>query len=1338
MAEAYRGLTIRIGGDVSGLTTALRTAERAVNSTASDIRKLNDALKLNPANMDAVTMKTGALANKATDLYSKLSTLKSGFDELSNTAAKSNLGNTIGDVAGSFDNVHMALQVVNEDYNALVKNLESSYRSITELSQQVGLDVVFNNKNNDLEEIRAAIDLIIEALPEAADKANGLYETVARLKPIFTSVRDELSDLGDADMLEKMKVDMVQVGQSASSTAESIREMQGLSSIGQSLEEANQRIQTLDVALEVAKEKFRNLDEALRLNPDNLELAEERMEALGDVTRLSNERIELLQNNLEAYRAAGIDRAVTSTKNVAQAAKQAEEAYAKALDAVSRLKSDIVELERTQRGLRRTVGESSEEYRKNAESIDETKRALKEAETAAENARKAMDTSHAEQEYQKLENTIIEAKNAEQQFGQEAELATNKAENAARGFTGVALTLATTLARYFSQASRAVTDAAREIDAAYRDLRKTTDATEAQYEALLDSAQRFSMTHVTSADQILEIEALGGQFGIEAEHLEEFAEAVSNIAVATDMSAEDAALRLGQMIEVLDDLNPDNVNNFADALVHLGNNFPATESTIMNIAQRISSIGGIAGMTTPEILAWSTALASTGQKSESAATALSNTIIQMQSAYEHGKDAMKDYADAVNIDLDRLYEAWETGPTEGLKLFIESLSKLGEGEEKESALVALEELGIDGIRQTQALLGLTQTVDTLNEALDASNEAWQGNGAASEEARKKAEGLSGKLSILENSLQVLAASLGDGLVPLVDIATDAVQGLVGVFSGLPDEVKTGIVAVGGLSTALTALTPILGILDKAGASFKKGFELVRDSLMGFTRSLISFGKSIPGVGGVVDVLNRALGPAGLLGTVGLLATAGVVLYNTYKDNHRLSASIAERTDTLRNALERTKPVIDRVDKSWQHEARSVSEMVDAAKDAYDAHVALAESIAETNESAQTNINRLGWAKTIIDEYANQSGLSADRQEQLKKAIEIVNAECGTQYSLVDALNGKIQDENGAYLDTTDAINEYIEAKQRAMQVDAYLTNQQNVFNQLIEDQTRYAEATQKVRELEEAGVTSGHEYYDALTAQSAAFRDIVSDTSVYNDLADSLYYLAGGEGDAAEEANHLSTNMTLVEGAFGKGSADVEGFMRALENAGISEEDFGRLSHETVQNLIMGYDNATGTIDGTREALEELGKAPTDVDVNVNVNGMDKARELSQLITNLPMFRNIDIRANYHSNRHENAAGGHVRRFATGAIFTGPTMTKHGLIGEAGAEYYDGDSIVPLTNTKYSKPFVDLLANGVVSRLGQNGNVYNIYFDNVRVNSDERITSAFETFMYEIARETDM
>lgn len=105
-----------------------------------------------------------------------------------------------------------------------------------------------------------------------------------------------------------------------------------------------------------------------------------------------------------------------------------------------------------------------------------------------------------------------------------------------------------------------------------------------------------------------------------------------------------------------------------------------------------------------------------------------------------------------------------------------------------------------------------------------------------------------------------------------------------------------------------------------------------------------------------------------------------------------------------------------------------------------------------------------------------------------------------------------------------------------------------------------------------------------------------------------------------------------------------------------------------------------------------------------------------------PLHGVIDIVQNiFGGGGNGNARGGVVARgHATGAIFTKPTwISPTDYIGEAGAEYYDGTNIVPLTNRRYSQPFADIIADSVVRRWGSERNARSVV-QNVTQNIYER------------------
>ena len=97
--------------------------------------------------------------------------------------------------------------------------------------------------------------------------------------------------------------------------------------------------------------------------------------------------------------------------------------------------------------------------------------------------------------------------------------------------------------------------------------------------------------------------------------------------------------------------------------------------------------------------------------------------------------------------------------------------------------------------------------------------------------------------------------------------------------------------------------------------------------------------------------------------------------------------------------------------------------------------------------------------------------------------------------------------------------------------------------------------------------------------------------------------------------------------------------------------------------------------------------------------------------------KSIEVTTNYRSTgstAQPKAAGAIVRRFAEGAIFTKPTLTDVGLVGEDGAEamYSNGrdTGIFPLTNRRFTGPFASEIASQVAGMTERRGDaiVFNV------------------------------
>ena len=82
MAVTYKGLTIKFGGDTTGLQSALKQIQSETRKTNSDLREINKSLNFNPGNTVLLEQKVRALNNAYNDTKSKLDAYKQALQQL--------------------------------------------------------------------------------------------------------------------------------------------------------------------------------------------------------------------------------------------------------------------------------------------------------------------------------------------------------------------------------------------------------------------------------------------------------------------------------------------------------------------------------------------------------------------------------------------------------------------------------------------------------------------------------------------------------------------------------------------------------------------------------------------------------------------------------------------------------------------------------------------------------------------------------------------------------------------------------------------------------------------------------------------------------------------------------------------------------------------------------------------------------------------------------------------------------------------------------------------------------------------------------------------------------
>ena len=1244
MAETYKGLTIRFGGDTSKLTAALRAAKQAASETQRQLSAVNKAMRFDGGNLGSAKTQLKLLSNRAEDLGAQLSVTTRAYHELGDIHATGTTM-TVRELASQTENAGLAARQALDRYNAVDAALEKVYSSINKAASSAenfgrGFDI--RNEEN--------IESTAEALRDLGIITDSEYQSLIQLRGVWQQAFDENEAAKQVAEFERLDVSTQTLTAEIGGLARQMNEVKLPTGASESFESTRAAVERIDNASKVLADDLKAADEAMRLDPTSVEAAQRKMGDLAQLSDLSARKAELLGTELSSLKDRGIDRVAESMENVNVSVEQAKANYAEVNSELSKAKGELSELLSAQRKLEQAGDTSSDNYRSLSVEITRASGEVEDLADRAKTAEQALSDASDAKRFQELTAQIRDAKQAADDYA-----GAMRKTDEATGVTwsnvkSLGMTLSATLTPAMTQLGQAALDSAADIDSAYRDMRKTVNGTEGDFQELRDAAIDFSTTHVTSADQILEIQAIGGELGISTDNLKEFSEVVSNIDVATDLNAEDAAAVLGHLSNITRD-TADNMQGFSDSLVRLGNNGASTETDIANVAERIGSMGSIIGMSTPDILAWSSTIASTGQNSEAAGTAISKTFSDIEKAVAGGGSSLQAFADVAQMSADDFASAWENDPTSALMAWIRGLNQVEEN--GGSADATLAGLKITAVRQKQAIMGLMQVIDktgdgvsSLTDNLQMSRDAWDGvsdkwgnAGDAANEANKKAEGLSGTLSQLDNIAQNAGSALGDAMLPALQQFRDLAQGAYDGFMKLSDGEKQMVVYAGGIAAALG---PGLSIMSTLGINFdglrkkvsagrtvwSKLASGVGDATLAMadesTQTQI-LAQAMQGLTTKQKLANAASGlmtkglgllKAGLAG----LAIAGVVaVIGALVDKFKQAG---EHEELLARATQTTAGILG----DAQGAASGLGDAIGSIKPDADG---VLQSMADLNDSVRDTFTeyykstaKLDQYVSVIDELANKSNLTATEQWKLEQAVKGYNDVTGEQYEVVDKVNGVIADQSGTIQDNTEQIDQNAEAWKRKAEAEAmsnlatkYIEQEAEATYNLQMAKEQLSDKQARLSELNEKGANKTREEVDEtlrLNDEIPELEQNVSDLTATQQKAAKAqdYWAARAEvaassiSDSAKDvADAMVDTLSGMDGMGDKLSevgTDLGQLSVALADAGVSTEDLNAIGSDNLKQLA---DACGGNIDSMVFFIQHYNDTPIqDKDGNINVD----------------------------------------------------------------------------------------------------------------------------------------
>jgi TP901 family phage tail tape measure protein len=389
------------------------------------------------------------------------------------------------------------------------------------------------------------------------------------------------------------------------------------------------------------------------------------------------------------------------------------------------------------------------------------------------------------------------------------------------------------------------------FESAFAGVRKTVEATEAEYKQLEQAIMEMSKHVPTSMEEIAHVAEVSGQLGVGKKDILSFTRTIIDLGVATNMSSEEAATALARFANVMQ-MPLSKIGRLGSAVSSLGNILATTESEIVEMALRIAGAGHQAGLTEAQVMSLAGALSSVGINAEAGGSSISRVIIEIDSAVRSGGQKLSLFAQLAGMSSQKFVKAFKHDAASAMIDFIEGLGKMNK--KGEDTFGVLKKLGLSEILVRDTLLRASGAGDLFRKSLEKGTKAWKENTALTKEANERYKTFESKLKMAQNRLQKVSKSLGDALkkpvgeiMEMLEPVFGFLEGLVKSFSSLNPTLQTIIVLFAGVVAILGPVIIAVGILCSAIGSLAAVFGVT------FGAILIPIGIAVAAIFAVIAI-----------------------------------------------------------------------------------------------------------------------------------------------------------------------------------------------------------------------------------------------------------------------------------------------------------------------------------------------------------------------------------------------------------------------------------------------------------------------------------------------------
>jgi phage-related minor tail protein len=216
MASRIKGIMVEIGGDTSGLERALSDVNNSIKKTQSQLRDVNNLLKLDPSNTVLLAQKQELLQSAIGDTEQKLQALEQAQEEVTKAFERDDLGKDqymvfqreVEETRGTRNRYKADLSGLQSEQERLSTNTErlSKLFAATESSVDDYADVLGSRLVNAIKSGTASSDQLKTAIEKIGKSATGGKADIKQLTDALDTVDDrrairnlieDLNDVGD-------------------------------------------------------------------------------------------------------------------------------------------------------------------------------------------------------------------------------------------------------------------------------------------------------------------------------------------------------------------------------------------------------------------------------------------------------------------------------------------------------------------------------------------------------------------------------------------------------------------------------------------------------------------------------------------------------------------------------------------------------------------------------------------------------------------------------------------------------------------------------------------------------------------------------------------------------------------------------------------------------------------------------------------------------------------------------------------------------------------------------------------------------------------------------------